>query len=273
MKILHISDIHYREHYALIEEGYPGVVYGMTSPLIHLENCFSRINLAEIDGIVITGDLTEQGCVRDYQLLYTFIHKYTGNKPMLVTPGNHDDKNAFREGWCNQEPIQDQEVPCNEVIEIGDKLFISIDNASSLYPNGAFTHDQIKWLQSTLQENDQKEVVIIFHHNLIQTEESIPAAEYNDEFVQLISRNNVKALLCGHTHHHYLGKFHGVLYSTAPSMSFRGLNETENGIVKFEEFPGFQICEFSLQGIKITPFYLEKEPRFIKSIKIGEIKI
>ena len=118
-----------------------------------------------------------------------------------------------------------------------------------------------------------KEIIIIFHHNLILTENGIPAAEYNKDFVELISRNNVKALLCGHTHHHYLGRFNDVLYSTAPSMSFRGHNQVEDGVVEFEEFPGFQICEISSQGIEITPFYLEKEPRLIQSINIGEIKI
>lgn len=273
MKILHISDIHYREHYEPVTEGYLGVVYGMTSPLVHLEKCFSSIELSDIDGVVVTGDLTEKGSKRDYQVLKSFISNHVGNLPILVALGNHDNKKAFREGWCKESSNQNLAGPYNEKAFIMGKLFISIDNANSRNPNGAFTSKQIKWLHNILQENDQEEIIIIFHHNLILTENGIPAAEYNKDFVELLLKNNVKALLCGHTHHHFLGKFKGVPYSVAPSMSFRGHNQVEEGIVEFEEFPGFQICDFSSQGIKITPFYLEKEPRFIQSINIGEIKI
>ena len=273
MRILHISDIHYREYYEPINEGYLGVVYGMTSPLVHLEKCFSSISLSNIDGVVVTGDLTEKGSKRDYQLLKSFFIKHIGNLPILVALGNHDDKRAFREGWCNQYSILGKDVPYNETVEIKDKLFISIDNANTLYSNGGFTTEQIEWLEGILKEKYRKEIILIFHHNLISVQKGIPAADPIEDFIELVSKYHIQALLCGHTHYHYQGLIGNILYSTAPSMSFRGHNEAEDGIVKFEEFPGFQICEFSSQGIKITPFYLEKEPRFIQSINIGEIKI
>jgi len=273
MKILHISDIHYREHYEPVTEGYLGVVYGMTSPLVHLEKCFSSIELSDIDGVVVTGDLTENGSARDYQLLHAFLNDRICQVPMLVTLGNHDNKNAFREGWCNQHSTPGQDVPYNETVIIAGKLFISIDNSNSLYPNGGFTTDQIQWLEGTLKENHLKEIILIFHHNLIQVQKGIPAADPIEGFFELVSKYHVGALLCGHTHHHYQGLIGNIPYSTPPSMSFRGCSKDDCGIVEFEEYPGFQIIDFSSQGLTITPFYLVKEPRFIQSINIGEIKI
>lgn len=41
----------------------------MTSPLIQIKNSLNKINLSEIDFIIITGDLVESGTSEDYEIL------------------------------------------------------------------------------------------------------------------------------------------------------------------------------------------------------------
>ena len=102
MKILHISDIHYRKTYEPSESGYKAVLYRMQSPLEPLSYCLSRA-LSEHpnpDCLLISGDLTEDGCASDYAELRAFIESQVGNIPVIVPWATTTTKNrSMRAGW------------------------------------------------------------------------------------------------------------------------------------------------------------------------------
>ena len=54
MKILHISDIHYRQSYEPCEKGYKAVLYRMQSPLEPLGRCLAQARepFAQRDGLI-----------------------------------------------------------------------------------------------------------------------------------------------------------------------------------------------------------------------------
>ena len=95
MNLLHLSDIHYRNLYKQTETGYLSVLAKMTPPLITLKKCFDQTDKSKLDGVVITGDLTEEGSEQDYKELKTFLAKELEGLPVIITLGNHDVKSAF----------------------------------------------------------------------------------------------------------------------------------------------------------------------------------
>ena len=75
MKFLHLSDIHFLREYPKAEKGYNAIFNNMTSPLIQMKRALEKINLSEIDFVIITGDLVESGTYEDYEIL-----KYENDK-------------------------------------------------------------------------------------------------------------------------------------------------------------------------------------------------
>jgi len=273
MKLLHISDLHFREHYRKAQSGYLSVVYRMTSPLVHLEKCFTSVDLGTIDGVVISGDLTENGSAQDYRHLKSFLDRNLNSKPVFLTLGNHDNKHAFRTGWGLNPEKEAMSDPYNQVHVLKDHLIICLDNALAGYPNGLFSTEQLDWLDGVITEYPHQKKILVFHHSLLTIQAEIPPAQWDSRFYNLIAEHKFVGLLCGHTHHQYFGDFANVPYTTAPSMSFRGTNNLDDGKVKFDEFPGYQICDFSASPMAAEPYYLLDKPRYLTTIEIGDLKI
>lgn len=273
MKLLHLSDIHYRDRYEKAETGYLSVLTKMTPPLVNLKKCFDQVEKKELDGVVITGDLTEKGTVEDYQKLKIFLDQELGSLPVAVALGNHDIKTAFRNGWGLSDANLNDQKPYNAVYDLSGLKIISLDNAIAGYPNGVITHAQILWLEKQLIENKGKKIILIFHHNLMLGQDNLPSAYWDSHFYELIINSEILGILCGHTHYQYSGHFAGIPYATAPNMSFRGKNCNNQRDVEFEEFPGYQICDFTPDGMKTNPKYLYAEPKFLKIVNMGAMRI
>ena len=89
MMFLHLSDIHFLRRYPRVEKGYNSIFNCMTSPLIQIKNSLNKINLSEIDFIIITGDLVESGTSEDYEILKYELENLLGEIPYIITLGNH----------------------------------------------------------------------------------------------------------------------------------------------------------------------------------------
>jgi 3',5'-cyclic-AMP phosphodiesterase len=270
MKILHLTDLHFRLQYERADKGYLSALALMTSPLIHLEKCFSQVDRSTLDAVVISGDLCEAGSPEDYRALKKFLDKWIGNLPLIVTLGNHDNKNAFRAGWdINKGGIRD-DSPYNSMLDVNGVKILSFDNAIVGFPDGAVTTEQYHWLRDALDNVSGHQVVLILHHHLKSNQADIPAAFWRADFSDLIKQSGIMGILCGHTHYSYMGNFYGVPYTTAPSMSFRAKKVSEN-ILQFEEYPGYQICHFNDEGLSVETVSLYPEPRFLRMIPLNEL--
>lgn len=106
MKILHLTDIHLNSEY---ESSFPAMG--------HLERILRDTSGmgSQVDAVVVTGDLVDEGKFVDYLDLFNLLAiTYGVDTPILVTPGNHDNRKAFagaydefRQGksWRNSENI------------------------------------------------------------------------------------------------------------------------------------------------------------------------
>ena len=240
MRFLHLSDIHFLREYPKAESGYNSIFRNMTNPLIQIKRCIDKVDLKEVDFIIITGDLVESGNYEDYEVLKESLNNLFGEVPYIITLGNHDNKEAFYKGWLNKEVGQ---IAYNEVREIGDLAVISFDNSQYKNSNGLISEEQKIWLKEELKKHSDKNVILMLHHHILREQFVTPSVEADKEFEEVVRNSSIVGVFSGHTHHPYSGVFADKPYFTARSLSFIGKNE-DDGTVRFEESAGFNLCNY-----------------------------
>lgn len=234
MIIKHISDLHYRSHYAKASDGYESVLCRMRDPLIPLANCLKQMKEEGMDLLLFSGDLCDGGSVEDYRRLKAFFDEYLEDIPLVISLGNHDIKENFAQGWLNT-TISSSHY--HQMKQIDDTFVLSLDNTCE-DANGRITKAHVAWLKEKLVQCQGKQIILMMHHHLLPNQAAVGSAPYVEEFKNLVKDSNISCILCGHTHHPYSDIFAEKPYYTAPSMSFCG-EDMEDGSVRFEEKFGY----------------------------------
>lgn len=260
MKFIQISDIHYLEHYRKNASGYKAVLPNMTNPLKHIEKLGKIVEKEPVDAIFITGDLIDDGTMRDYEILKQHFETCFRNIPIIIGPGNHDDHEALTQVFFNESMTSNH---FNKVHDLDNLRIIYFDNTLDKSPTGSIIESQYEWLHKTLAQSE-KPVILLTHHHLVKDQSQIPSTPIDDKFVDLIANSHVVAILCGHTHHAYTTLFANKLYTTSPSLSFQGYCN-EKGQIIFEENPGYQIIEYQNNTVSIQTKYLKEKPIILPS--------
>lgn len=239
MKILHLSDIHFRRTYEPCTEGYKGMLLKMTNPLIPLAACLKQLLEEEpIDCLLISGDLTEDGEVEDYRFLKDFLYEKIGEIPIVVTLGNHDIKSNFRLGWLGTTPTEN---PYNHIEEFEEFTVISFDSSCYGVADGKIAQGQLSWLNSALKKTADKPVILMTHHHLLSYQGPTPELPGSQRLLELLrGQKNLICLINGHTHHQFTTQISGIPYFTVDSMSFSG-EDQEDGTIRFEERSGYNL--------------------------------
>ncbi|MFC6464399.1 metallophosphoesterase family protein [Marinilactibacillus sp. GCM10026970] len=267
MNIVHISDIHFRKTYEQSSEGYKGMLANMQSPLIPLTECLEEIrNKQEIDLLIISGDLTDDGEAEDYRFLKKAIRKIIGDTKVIVTLGNHDIKRQFREGWLNESPSDE---PYNFIETFEDFHVISFDSAVYENSNGHVSDNQLKWLDQALERTQDKPVMLVTHHHLIEQQSSIPSLPEGKQVLERLQGNNTLCILSGHTHHAYKTKVENVPYFTVVGMSFVG-EEIGEFRIQFEEKYGYNTYQIENGQIKHTEHQIISTGKQLKIVDMNQ---
>ena len=151
------------------------------------------------DAIVVTGDIVDHGLASEYEQAREVLQSPI---PMLIGPGNHDDRIPFREVLLGEEASP---APINQSLRVRDVLVLLADSSVPGEPQGALAPETIGWLQAELDQTPRDtRVLIAFHHPpttlfspivdpiKLTTIESLAALVRGDD--------RIAALLCGHAH-------------------------------------------------------------------------
>lgn len=91
MKILQISDIHIKSKY---DDQFPSRLH-----IKAIEDATEGMR-NELDAVILTGDLVDDGDYGDYSSLLMMLQNTYGEEtPILVTPGNHDNREALEDAY------------------------------------------------------------------------------------------------------------------------------------------------------------------------------
>ena len=233
MKIAHISDLHLTGENFVKEWG---------------ENLIDILNSIKPDIVVITGDITDDGYIHEYEMAKKYIDRISSEK--LIIPGNHDARNrgyeVFEEIFGNRYPFYENE----EVAILG------MDSSEPDIDDGHIGRENYPFIKEKLG-NKGKIKIMALHHHLIPIpgtgrERNIPIDA--GDVLNLCISLEIKLVLSGHKHLPWIWKLENTYFVTAGTACSRRL--------KGKSHPSFNLIEINDEKIFIREI----------NVKNGEIK-
>ena len=213
MLIAQLSDPHLRPAGML----YQGLVdsNGMFERAIHHLNAL----YPRPDVVLISGDIVDEGTAGEYataRLLLTRIEQ-----PVLVIPGNHDEREAFRRCFWDH-PYLPVSGPLHFVVgDHGPVRIIGLDITVPGAHHGDMVDEAVSWLEGALALEPDRPTIVMMHQPPFESGIAYIDAyccRRGDRLAEVIARfPAVERVLCGHIHRLMQLRFGGTMLCTAPS--------------------------------------------------------
>ena len=206
----------------------------------------------QIDGLVVTGDISDDGSMESYLSAYEKLSKL--NVPILAIPGNHDLRDPMRKVFHENVQFSKNSSQFDWVFEFDETLIIGLDTLVEGENFGFLEEKSLDFLSHQLSNNSGSDLVLLIHHPPIKTGiyfmDQIGLTNSSDLSECLKATNRPIKILCGHVH----GVYHGLLgihpVVSAPSIcSAFEFNRQEFAPVGFNKGPtGYAYLETSSNG-------------------------
>ncbi len=194
------------------------------------ETVVKEVNKLNPDVIVITGDLTNEGLMKEYKKCKLLLTKFNTKKIISIS-GNHDYRNT---GYL----LFKKFFPFKTVNELGDDvILVTVGTARPDRNYGEVGYRQNLWLERTMKKYKDKVKIVAMHHHLIPIPDTgsdeLTVVDAGD-VLRTILDTQVDVVLCGHKHRPWawnFGKLTVVNAGTAASERLRGLFENTYNIL------------------------------------------
>ena len=206
----------------------------------------------QIDGLVVTGDISDDGSMESYLSAYEKLSKL--NVPILVIPGNHDLRDPMRKVFHENVQFSKNSSQFDWVFKFDETLIIGLDTLVEGENFGFLEEKSLDFLSHQLSNNSGSDLVLLIHHPPIKTGiyfmDKIGLTNTSDLSECLKATDRPIKILCGHVH----GVYHGLLgihpVVSAPSIcSAFEFNRKEFAPVGFNRGPtGYAYLETSSNG-------------------------
>jgi len=217
--LVHISDIHCGSKF----EG------GM------LQRAIDEINVLSPDVVIVTGDLTEDGIISEFQEAKRYLEQLKC-KRHIVGSGNHDSRTT---GYLLFPKFFGEP---SSVTEIGDIVLIMLNSSRPDREDGEIGYNQGLWMKSCLDQHKDKFKVVALHHHLIPVPDT--GMERNivsdaGDLLRTLTSRNVNLVLCGHRHRPWLWQIENlpIVYAGAVSTKrLRGFYQNTYSIIQIKNW-------------------------------------
>ena len=218
MEIVQLSDIH-------VGSQFRGKIF---------ENVIDEVNALKPDIVVITGDLTNEGLIGEYEKCKDLVSKLNVDKIISIS-GNHDYRNTGYLVFKKYFPFQ----TINELSD--DVVLVTLGTARPDRNEGEVGYRQTLWLERTMKKYEDKTTILAMHHHLIGIpdtgSERVTILDAGD-VLRTILDTKVDLVLCGHKHRPWIWRFNNLSIVNAGATSserMRGLFENTYNIVNVEK--------------------------------------
>jgi len=190
----------------------------------------NEVNKLKPDVIVITGDLTNEGLIKEYKECKKLVSKLK-TKKIITISGNHDYRNTGYLAFKKFFPFES----VNKLSE--DIVLVTIGTARPDRNEGEVGYRQNLWLERTMKKYRDKVKILAMHHHLVGIPDTgadrLTIIDAGDVLRTLVS-TKVDLVLCGHKHRPWIWNFGKPLITyagTASSERARGLFENTYNII------------------------------------------
>ena len=194
-----------------------------------LQKALEHLATLELDFLLLPGDLTQDGEAINHQWLADYLSQLPF--PVYVIPGNHDlpaleatEKTIAYEDFPNYYQQQGYSNSHNldytrEILPGVQLIALNSNNFNSEgKQQGYLTSKQFQWLEKTLQQAEDKLVLITIHHNVIehfpdQTNHPLGHRYMLDnaqDLLKLLQQYRVKLIFTGHLHVQDISQWQGI---------------------------------------------------------------
>ncbi|MEK0343901.1 MAG: metallophosphoesterase [Nitrosopumilus sp.] len=194
------------------------------------ETLVKEVNELNPDVIVITGDLTNEGLMKEYEECKSLLTKFNAKKIISIS-GNHDYRNT---GYL----LFKKFFPFQTVNELdNDVVLVTVGTARPDRNEGEVGYRQNLWLERTMKKYKDKVKIVAMHHHLIPIPDTgsdqLTVVDAGD-VLRTVLDTQVDVVLCGHKHRPWawnFGKLTVVNAGAATSERVRGLFENTYNIL------------------------------------------
>ncbi|MDI6707728.1 MAG: metallophosphoesterase [Candidatus Thermoplasmatota archaeon] len=200
MRIAHISDLHFGKGVDFNERVY--------------EKGIKILNKLEKDFIFVSGDLTIDGLLSDYDFAKQQLELLEGK--LVIVPGNHDERNLGYKLF----PEYFGEV--DFVKSFGKIVLVGLASSEPDTDSGRLGRRRHEIINQAVKNNKNKIVIVGFHHHLTPVPNS--GREKNiiedaGETLDIILKSGITIVLMGHRHVPYATRVHKSLLINAGTFS------------------------------------------------------
>ena len=214
MQIVQISDLHIGSQF--LQEKFDILV--------------DEVNKLNPDVIILTGDLTNEGLMKEYEQCKLLLEKFNTKKIFAIS-GNHDYRNTGYLLFKKFFPFQ----AINELDD--DVVLVTVGTARPDRNEGEVGYRQNLWLERTMKKYKDKVKIVAMHHHLIAIPDTgsdqLTVVDAGD-VLRTVLDTKVDVVLCGHKHRPWAWNFKTLTVvnaGTATSERVRGFFENTYNIL------------------------------------------
>lgn len=189
-----------------------------------------EVNSLKPDVVVVTGDLTNEGLVKEYETCKELLGKIK-TKKLITISGNHDYRNT---GYL----LFKKYFPFETINELDkDTVLVTLGTTRPDRNDGEVGYRQNLWLERTMKKYKNKIKILAMHHHLVAIPDTgsdqLTVVDAGD-VLRTILATHVNLVLCGHKHRPWAWNFGELMVvnaGTATSERVRGLFENTYNII------------------------------------------
>lgn len=205
--------------------------------------------------VVATGDLVERGTPKEYRRLRRILAAL--RIPLLVIPGNHDDREALRAAFGDHAYLPRQ-GPLHYAVDTLPVRLVGLDTTRRKHPGGELDDERLAWLDATLGAEPRRPTFLFMHHPPFQVGVApVDAQGFRnvERFHALVRRHpQVVRIACGHIHRPSSVTIGTAVAMTAPSTAHQLIlmRATGGGYALRLEAPGFALHRWDGHALEST---------------------
>ncbi|MEU8436288.1 metallophosphoesterase [Streptomyces sp. NPDC029216] len=172
----------------------------------------------DLDAVLVSGDVADTGAPAEYEEARKAL---VSRHPLVVCPGNHDERTAFRRGLLGEE--EPSPGPVDQVLR-GEGFVLAVCDSSVPGEHHGFLEDStLEWLDGILAGTPHEvPVLVAFHHPPVplHTPYVDGIRMFGEERLAALAGRHphLRAFLCGHAHTAAVTAFAGRPLLVAPGV-------------------------------------------------------